>query len=543
MLRRQALGDIKINSNSNNNLNGLAAKASQNGKMLAKNPILSQMQFNDENEPLQFALSSFESQSSSSCAATTTMTKSEFAIFQEEQLSLQKQNNVVVEPVAAKLPGPSASIGNSNKENYLFKSEVDDDDENEEDEDEEDEEEEDEDYEEEEESDEDEEDEDEDEDDEEEGDDDDDEEDDDENGEDGISRLNLAALDAESNLELMMDSTSSTNFSASPMVLDDTIRFMSQLDDSGKGNNTSNFFEDDEEEDLLTKRRLASENTLFNLVDYKDDCLKYMRKLEQDLRPKTNYMKKQVDISTSMRSILVDWLVEVAEEYKLCPETLHLAVNYTDRFLSQMSVLRGKLQLVGTACMYIAAKYEEITPPDVNEFVYITDDTYSRKQVLRMEHLLLKTLDFRMSQPTANWFLTTYLKNIQLGTNLNQSNNSDLFHRIEFLSRYLIELTILDGDIFLPFLPSQIAASALYLALLTCNRSWTKQMADLIGHSYELSECKACVVEMFKFYQNAGSYPQQAIQLKYKQAKYEHVSLIEAPKALPAFLQPTVANV
>ena len=51
------------------------------------------------------------------------------------------------------------------------------------------------------------------------------------------------------------------------------------------------------------------------------------------------------------------------------------------RFLSYMAVQRTKLQLVGAACMFIAAKYEEIYPPDVAEFVYITDDTYNKKQV------------------------------------------------------------------------------------------------------------------------------------------------------------------
>lgn len=98
-------------------------------------------------------------------------------------------------------------------------------------------------------------------------------------------------------------------------------------------------------------------------------------------RPKPGYMKKQSDINHSMRSILVDWLVEVAEEYKLLPQTLYLTINYIDRFLSVMSVLRGKLQLVGTACMLVASKFEEIYPPEVTEFVYITDDTYSAKQV------------------------------------------------------------------------------------------------------------------------------------------------------------------
>ena len=72
-------------------------------------------------------------------------------------------------------------------------------------------------------------------------------------------------------------------------------------------------------------------------------------------RPKAGYMTKQHDITYSMRSILVDWLVEVAEEYRLQTETLYLAVSYIDRFLSYMSVVRAKLQLVGTAAMFIAA--------------------------------------------------------------------------------------------------------------------------------------------------------------------------------------------
>ena len=98
------------------------------------------------------------------------------------------------------------------------------------------------------------------------------------------------------------------------------------------------------------------------------------------LRPKHTYMRKQRDISYAMRAILVDWLVEVAEEYKLSTHTLFLAVAYIDRFLSEMAVQRGKLQLVGVTCMLLAAKYEEIYPPAIDEFVYITDNTYTRDQ-------------------------------------------------------------------------------------------------------------------------------------------------------------------
>lgn len=87
-------------------------------------------------------------------------------------------------------------------------------------------------------------------------------------------------------------------------------------------------------------------------------------------------------INKSMRAILVDWLVEVAEEYRLVPETLYLTINYIDRFLSSKVIIDpSKLQLVGVSCMLIASKIEEIYPPEISEFVYITNSTYTTDQV------------------------------------------------------------------------------------------------------------------------------------------------------------------
>lgn len=66
-------------------------------------------------------------------------------------------------------------------------------------------------------------------------------------------------------------------------------------------------------------------------------------------------MRRQPDVTYAMRTILVDWLVEVTQEYHLHSETLHIAIYIIDRFLSLMSVVRGKLQLLGTAAMFIAS--------------------------------------------------------------------------------------------------------------------------------------------------------------------------------------------
>lgn len=101
---------------------------------------------------------------------------------------------------------------------------------------------------------------------------------------------------------------------------------------------------------LKISTRLGSNLCVLQLLKYQHCSHKQIRH-----RPKAHYMRKQPDITEGMRTILVDWLVEVGEEYKLRAETLYLAVNFLDRFLSSMSVLRGKLQLVGTAAILLAS--------------------------------------------------------------------------------------------------------------------------------------------------------------------------------------------
>lgn len=253
--------------------------------------------------------------------------------------------------------------------------------------------------------------------------------------------------------------------------------------------------------------------------DYAAEIHTYLREMEVKTRPKAGYMKKQPDITNSMRAILVDWLVEVGEEYKLQNETLYLAVNYIDRFLSSMSVLRGKLQLVGTAAMLLASKFEEIYPPEVAEFVYITDDTYTKKQVLRMEHLVLKVLSFDLAAPTINQFLTQYF--------LNQSVNK----QVESLAMYLGELSLVDSDPFLKYLPSQIAAAAFILANYTVNSSsWPKSLSEMTG--YTLEDLMPCVEDLHQTYLSAPQHAQQSVREKYKGSKYFEVSLIDVPTKL-----------
>ena len=89
----------------------------------------------------------------------------------------------------------------------------------------------------------------------------------------------------------------------------------------------------------------------------------------------------QRDIQPNMRAILMDWVVEVATEYKLVSDTLFLAASFVDRYLSCRAIDRTQLQLVGVAALFLAAKYEEIYPPQLNDFVFVAASTYTREQV------------------------------------------------------------------------------------------------------------------------------------------------------------------
>ncbi|OWY98486.1 Cyclin [Phytophthora megakarya] len=136
----------------------------------------------------------------------------------------------------------------------------------------------------------------------------------------------------------------------------------------------------------------------------------YYRKHEVKYLPEADYIGTvQLDINEKMRTILVDWLVEVGEEYELDSQTFHKAVNLVDRCLKKIKINRKQFQLLGCACMMIAAKFEEVYGPNVEEFVYISDQTYTGEEMLDMEVQVLKALEYRVASTTCYGFIHRYM--------------------------------------------------------------------------------------------------------------------------------------
>ncbi|KAJ9190108.1 hypothetical protein P3X46_001339 [Hevea brasiliensis] len=259
---------------------------------------------------------------------------------------------------------------------------------------------------------------------------------------------------------------------------------------------------------------------------YAADIYSNLHVAELVRRPNSTYMETiQRDITQSMRGILVDWLVEVSEEYKLVPDTLYLTVYLIDSFLSQNYIERHRLQLLGITCMLIASKYEEICAPRVEEFCFITDNTYTKGEVLKMESLVLKYFGFQIFAPTAKTFLRRFLRAAQ-------ASIESPSYELEYLADYLAELTLIDYN-FLNFLPSVIAASAVFLARWTLDQTihpWDPTLEHYT--SYKASDIKTTVLALQDLQLNTNGCPLSAIRMKYRQQKFKTVATLSSPKLL-----------
>ena len=133
-----------------------------------------------------------------------------------------------------------------------------------------------------------------------------------------------------------------------------------------------------------------------------------------------------------MRAILLDWLIEVCEVYKLHRETYYLTVDYLDRYLSNNSnVTKTRLQLIGITCLFMAAKVEEIYPPKIAEFAYVTDGACTEEDILNQELILLNALDWCVSPVTIMGWLGVYMQlNVTKRTppTLNKAISNDIIN-------------------------------------------------------------------------------------------------------------------
>jgi cyclin B len=263
-----------------------------------------------------------------------------------------------------------------------------------------------------------------------------------------------------------------------------------------------------------------------DMIEDTDDvqaCGEYARDIfrtyEQNQATVPNYMALQANINATMRAMVIDWLGGYLRKYTTRIDTLFLAVNLMDRFLGQCLISRRNLQLVGVVAMLIAAKFEEIHPPEIRDFVRVTDNAYTSDEIKHMEVSMLAALEFKVCAVTAAQFFHRYAK----------INNCTDLH--SHLFNYILELSLLDIRM-MRYPPSHVAAAACLLSnkLLRQRPSWP---AAMVGKT-KLSEqmLKPCAKELCGLLERAEGSKLQAIRKKFAQASYSGVaSFVEALKA------------
>ena len=249
-----------------------------------------------------------------------------------------------------------------------------------------------------------------------------------------------------------------------------------------------------------------------NVDEYFDDICENLLKNEEKYLVDPQYMSNQNDINYRMRAILIDWLIDVHLKYKLLPQTMYIAVNLIDRYLEKNDTNRTKLQLVGVTAMFIACKYEEIYPPDLKDFVYITDGAYVKSDVIKMEEKMLDSLNFDVTFPTQWTLFEIYKRKLALD------------EKTFKLAWFLMELCLINYKS-LKFKMSYIVASAILIASKTLGvykNNWIYQNIGIKEKNLE-----ECCKEIYDFYAYNANHNLKAIRHKFSSSKFGEVAKIK----------------
>lgn len=256
-------------------------------------------------------------------------------------------------------------------------------------------------------------------------------------------------------------------------------------------------------EEVVYKQQRIGEASQIVMVDrYSDDIFEYFSAID---RPFT-YINDGV--SWKMRSLLVDWIIDIHDKLGLCHDTLFLAINLVDRFLCMRSIPGSKLQLVGVSALMIACKYEEVVCPALQTFVLLTEKTLTGEDVRKAEKYMLHTLNYDIK----------YVSPLNFLRKCSKANNYEISSRV--VGKYLLELMTLYEE-FLGFKGSIRATAAMYLSRKMTSQDQCKNLfAMYSGHSKEdIKECFNALVSVI-----SQDIQFENIQTKYNSPKFFHVS-------------------
>jgi len=266
-------------------------------------------------------------------------------------------------------------------------------------------------------------------------------------------------------------------------------------------------------------------------MEHLDKSLAESEGLHADCLPNPDYFAYQTEIRPRMRTILFTWLTEVHMYYKLMKDVvLWTALQICDRYLSEVDTYQRELQLMGCAALWIASKYHDLHPPKAYELVRISDNAFSKSDLIEMETCICDVLTYQFTIPTAYHFLERYTDIILYSMDEVKAQN-----QVKWLARYAMERFNLNSQA-LEYCPSLLAAGALYVALKITSNEWTTECAVCSGYSIPdfLRRRTHSSLNLFEMYimctLDFDSVSHQVVIDKYKSSKRGSVSTLLCTK-------------
>jgi len=103
-------------------------------------------------------------------------------------------------------------------------------------------------------------------------------------------------------------------------------------------------------------------------------------RLMDTVRIDAKYMQQHADINARMRLILVEWLLEVVQTFRLKASTFFTGILLLDKYLQRpfKPVSRKMLQIIGCACMHLSSLVNEIYIAELSDWVFISDNSFTQ---------------------------------------------------------------------------------------------------------------------------------------------------------------------
>jgi cyclin B len=268
--------------------------------------------------------------------------------------------------------------------------------------------------------------------------------------------------------------------------------------------------------DSIEKQKERAINFKYN-VEYNQDIYDYLILDEKNanLKIKSNYMENQIEINKIMRSILIDWIIEVHNRFHFKTKTLFQTVYIIDLYLSYENIEKRNFQLLGIASLLIACKENEIYVPNPQQFIEVTDFAYQKKDLLKMEKKIMHVTKFEILIPTAEEFYNIISKKFNFTENQYELGN------------YFLDSSLVSYDLLI-YQPSTIAVACAYIVMKFYQINGYRDLYSpkMTNADYPQKTIKDCARDLCRFVKNLSNSTLLAAKVKYSSVEHGNVAAI-----------------